>query len=311
MATMRRVRVEHQVVSDLRRRCIGACSEASGGGSVSSRADGTGRRSQATGPQEKNERPLLVFGHRGHSAAAVENTLPAFEAAATLRVAGVELDVQLSRDGEVVVTHDEDLERIAGDSRRIVTLTTSELAGISLRVERDGTELTAQGIPTLNEVVDAIPPPMIIDIELKSYPDTPYHLAAAVARLIVDRGISSRVFVSSFDPRLVKRFRREAERIGASVPTAAIYSGDSEVPRVLRGGLGAPLSGSEITKPDWRTVLRHGVHGRRPVLAWTVNTREVFDRLQNHGVAGVIGDNPDDLFRWSQEAPPVGAADRP
>jgi len=136
---------------------------------------------------------------------------------------------------------------------------------------------------------------MIIDIELKSYPDTPYQLAAAVARLISDRGVAPRVFVSSFDPRLVKRFRREAD-------TAAIYSGDPEVPRVLRGGLGAPLSGSEITKPDWRTVLRDGVEARRPVLVWTVNTREVFDGLRPHSIAGVIGDNPGDLLRWSRKA---------
>jgi glycerophosphoryl diester phosphodiesterase len=133
---------------------------------------------------------------------------------------------------------------------------------------------------------------MIIDIELKSYPDTPYHLAAAVARLIVDRGISSRVFVSSFDPRLVKRFRREAERIGASVPTAAIYSGDSEVPRVLRGGLGAPLSrqrdnqaGLAHGPPPWRarTETRSRVDSQHPggVRSAAESRRRRCDRRQS------------------------------
>lgn len=292
MATMRRIRAEHQVVTDLRRRCIGECPDGDGG------------------PPDGGARPLLIFGHRGFAAEAVENTMSAFEKAAALGIAGVELDVQLSRDGKVIVTHDGDLDRLAGDPRRVVTLTASELAEIALRAERDGTELTARGVPTLDEVIDAVPPPMIIDIELKSYPDTPYHLAAAVAQLISDRGVASRVFVSSFDPRLVKRFRREAERIGTSVPTAAIYSGDPEVPRMLRGGLGGPLSGSEITKPDWRTVLHHGIRGRRPVLVWTVNTRDVLDGLRSHGIAGVIGDNPRELLEWSRQPLSDDAADR-
>jgi glycerophosphoryl diester phosphodiesterase len=299
---MRRTRAEHQVVAQLRRRCIGDCPNGDGGGPSPVTSGETKPRVRPAEVLTESDRPLLIFGHRGYAAAAVENTLPAFEKAATLGIAGIELDVQLSRDGEVVVAHDGDLSRLGGDPRRIITLTASELAEIALRADRDGTELTARGVPTLNEVIDAVPSPMIIDIELKSYPDTPYQLAAAVARLISDRGVAARVFVSSFDPRLVKRFRREADRIGTFVPTAAIYSGDPEVPRVLRGGLGAPLSGSEITKPDWRTVLRHGVEARRPVLVWTVNTREVFDGLRPHSIAGVIGDNPGDLLRWSRKA---------
>ena len=257
----------------------------------------------------------LVLGHRGFAALEVENTLPAFaRAAGTAGVSGVELDVQLSRDDEVVVAHDRDLARLGGDPQAIAGLTAAELATRELRVERPaGPASTATGVPTLNAVVDAVPAPLLIDIELKSYSDMRPGLPEAVARLIHDRGIADRVLVSSFDPRLVRAFRTAAAGLGLRVVTAAIYSGDAEVPWLLRRGLGVRWSGSEVAKPSWASLLRRRPP-RRWSLVWTVNDREVVERLTGRGVAGYIGDDPAALRRWITEAAArsgAPAADRP
>ncbi|MFO8042970.1 MAG: glycerophosphodiester phosphodiesterase family protein, partial [Alkalispirochaeta sp.] len=368
--------------------------------------------------------------------------ISAFELAAeTPGIAGVELDVQIARDGEVVVAHDGDLQRLAGDPRRIVEVPSAELATVPLHgTDRYGQELTTVGVPTLNTVIDTLPSWMKIDIELKSYADTPRDAPERVARLLADRGgarpaeregadrrvrvspadgrppaeradpgdarpadhdlaervvpagapplaeraanrpptelpLTERIIVSSFDPRLIRRFRREMRRLhraGAMsaappatapatpavppsappsappatapatpavppaappaatlIPTAVIYSEDQEVPWFLRAGLGVLFTGSEIAKPSWRTVLgggRLGLLGRKrpqeraghpdsrrrvdrphrpagwsrvPLYVWTVNEEEVLRDLMHRGVAGVIGDDPEELVAWA------------
>ncbi|MFW5695863.1 MAG: glycerophosphodiester phosphodiesterase [Alkalispirochaeta sp.] len=273
---------------------------------------------------------LLIFGHRGYAARRVENTISAFELAAeTAGVAGVELDVQVARDGEIVVVHDGDLRRLADDPRRVVDVPSTELATMALHApglrqtsptgadptadptaNPTGTELTTVGIPTLNTVLDTLPAWMKVDIELKSYDDTPRDLPERVAELIADRGRAG-VIVSSFDPRLVRRFRRAIRRQPAApepVSTAVIYSQDREVPWFLRSGLGVALTRSEVAKPSWHTVLSGTSTGRphRPAgrprasqYVWTVNEQDILRRLMEADVAGVIGDDPGELAAWA------------
>ena len=102
-----------------------------------------------------------LYAHRGlHTAAVPENSLAAFRAAAD-RGLGIELDVQLSKDGQVVVCHDFDLNRVAGLDRKVAELTVDELRQVSLR----GTD---QYVPTLKEVLDAVGGrvPLIVEIKI-------------------------------------------------------------------------------------------------------------------------------------------------
>lgn len=271
-------------------------------------------------------RTPLILGHRGCAALEVENSLSAFVRAAELNIAGVELDVQLSSDGAVVVAHDGDTARVAPDapSHRVAALPAAELAALPLRVMRDGQTLTARGIPTLTAVVDALPAHYIIDIELKSYRDTSPLLARAVAEFIAHRSIAHRVLVSSFDPRLLLQFRRAARTLALTVPTAAIWSRDPEVPVVLRGGAGMWLTGSTVAKPSWNEFLRRAggsshaganpsadaspgaaanpsaspgtsagaikLRFTLPHVVWTVNDTSVAAALAEAGIAGIISD---------------------
>ena len=76
----------------------------------------------------------LIYGHRGASADAPENTMRAFALAADQQADGVELDVQLSRDGHLVVFHDETLERVTGESGMVCDNTLDELRRLPIRL---------------------------------------------------------------------------------------------------------------------------------------------------------------------------------
>lgn len=223
----------------------------------------------------------LVLAHRGFSDRELENTLPAFAAAVEAKSDGVELDVQFSRDDELVVFHDRDLRRLgSGDPRTVRECTLAELRSIP----------THPGIPTLREVLDLLPVDMIVDVELKSYDD--HHrvrLVRAVAETLVEAGATDRVLVSSFDPCLVRRFRR----VLREVPTAVIFSDDPEVPWWLRRGLGLDLAGAAIAKPSANHVLRGRSPRRGLYLAWTVQTPGEIDALVAHGAAGIITNDPE------------------
>ncbi|MFA5186293.1 MAG: glycerophosphodiester phosphodiesterase family protein [Patescibacteria group bacterium] len=103
---------------------------------------------------------MLILGHRGcQSRTRTEDTLEAFKSAVEQGADGIELDLRLSKDGEMVVVHDSDLRRIAGNSHKVSELTGSELAQVELRY--------GGKIPTLNEVTAEIHAPAILDLEIK------------------------------------------------------------------------------------------------------------------------------------------------
>ena len=98
-------------------------------------------------------RPRTV-GHRGASALAPENTLRAIELAIDLGLDLVEVDVYLSRDGEVVVIHDENLRRLAGRSEAVADLTAAELSRVDLGA--------GQGVPRLVDVLATDDPRVLV-----------------------------------------------------------------------------------------------------------------------------------------------------
>ena len=96
----------------------------------------------------------MVFGHRGASGYAPENTLEAFELAAKLGADGVELDVHIAKDGELVVAHDERIDRVANGTGLIAEMTTAELK--KLKFNRTHPEYENATLPTLREDLAAL-----------------------------------------------------------------------------------------------------------------------------------------------------------
>lgn len=153
------------------------------------------------------------FAHRGlHSKdkSVPENSLAAFTAAVDAGY-GIELDIQLSKDGEVVVFHDDDLARVCGVQARVDSLTLAQLRELPIHS-------TTQHIPTLQEVLDTVAAQVPLIIELKMGPRN-RELCERAWKIL--RQYDGDLCIESFDPRIVRWFKKH-------------------VPGLLRGQLAAP-----------------------------------------------------------------------
>ena len=145
-----------------------------------------------------------VWAHRGASAYAPENTLEAFRLAAEMGADGVELDVQLSRDGELVVAHDETIDRVSSGTGYIKDYTLAQLKKLSFN--RLFPKFKDARIPTLKEVYELLKPAgLTVNVELKTgiilYPEIEEKILALTASM----GMEDRVIYSSFcHPSLVR-----------------------------------------------------------------------------------------------------------
>jgi len=149
-------------------------------------------------------RPRLV-GHRGASALAPENTLRAIELAIAAGLDLVEVDVYLSRDGEVMVIHDADLQRTAGRTETVASLTAAELARVDLG--------QGQGVPRLADVFALARGRIGIYVELKG--DRTGARLGALVRSGAAEGVE--LISGSFDPPLVTELRAAAPDVPRSV----------------------------------------------------------------------------------------------
>jgi len=138
-----------------------------------------------------------IFAHRGETTCYPENTLEAFSAAVEMEADGIELDVHLSKDGEIVVAHDERLERVCDGTGYLNDHTLKELKSLDFSKTLPGAVCR---IPTLSEVFSLVKPSALsINIELKNtvrlYPELPEKLLA----LVKEYGMEERVIYSSFN----------------------------------------------------------------------------------------------------------------
>ncbi|WP_148415268.1 glycerophosphodiester phosphodiesterase family protein [Haloferax sp. KTX1] len=214
---------------------------------------------------------MRVIGHRGCPALAPENTLAAFEAAAT-RLDWVELDVRRCGSGELVVFHDETLDRLTGATGRVADASLAELQELTVG---DSDE----PIPTLAAVFDALPDRVAVNVELKQT-----GLAADLAAVVGDAG--HEVLVSSFDPDALRAVRETA-----ALPVAFLFAADWESALSVATALNCAA-----VHPHYDLLSSARVeeaHDRGfEVNAWTVPDREVARRLREYGVDGVVVDDP-------------------
>ena len=140
------------------------------------------------------EGKILVLGHRGYSAKYPENTLLAFKKAIEAGADGIELDVWLTKDGEVVVIHDETVDRTSNGSGRVKEMTLEELKALDFG--------SGEKIPTLEEVFEAVPEDAIVNVELKDVEAVPK------AAEIIGRNNPERVIVSSFLIDALREYRK-------------------------------------------------------------------------------------------------------
>jgi glycerophosphoryl diester phosphodiesterase len=250
--------------------------------------------------------PWLV-AHRGGSRIAPENTLAAFDRAAELGADAIETDVRLSRDGVVMVFHDEDTFALTGQPGTIEGRTAAEIealdAGFGFTGD-SGASFPLRGaglrVPTFAEALRRYPR-MRFNVDAKTEDPA---LADALARVVRDARAEERVCVGSF-------FDGQAERLGALLPGVARFlPQDAATRHVLAAKAGAapvglpggydladlPARMGDLTVVD-PPVVEHFHRLGIPVHVWTVDEEEEMRALLDLGVDGLVTDRPDVLKR--------------
>jgi len=149
-------------------------------------------------------RPLII-AHRGASGHAPENTKAAFQLALDQHADGIELDVMLSKDGRLVVIHDDTVDRTTNGTGRVRDLTLNQLMALDAG--------NGEKIPTLEEVLNTFGGRYLINIELKNYA-TPFDkLPIAVGDLLKTKDYPEKIIISSFNPFNLARFRRRCPQV--------------------------------------------------------------------------------------------------
>jgi glycerophosphoryl diester phosphodiesterase len=236
--------------------------------------------------------PPLNLGHRGARGLAPENTLAGMRAGMNAGADGVEFDVQRTADGHLVVFHDDDLKRICGVGGRVVTSALAQLRELDAG-RHFGPQFAGEPIPTLDEVIEALPASAFLNIEAKRFRFRSDGLEAGILQAIRRHNLLGRCIVSSFNPVLLWRIGR----MDRSVPLGLLYAPD--LPLGFNRGWPRHLLRLAALHPYHEQVtakLVQEAHSRgRQVNTWTVNEPADMRRLLGLGVDGIITDRPDVL----------------
>lgn len=231
----------------------------------------------------------IVFAHRGSSAHAPENTLSAFTLAIQQGADAIELDTMLSADGQVVVIHDEKLDRIAGVQKEVKHLSLSELKSLDVG-NYFNSAYKGEHIPTLSEVFEICGKKIFMNIELKNLSTPSDDLPKKVAELVEQFGIEEHIIFSSFNPIALVRIRQYLPKISIGLLADSGWKG-----YWARSGIGSLLKYDAlhpwIGDVSAKLVDRAHRHGKR-VHVYTVNNPEDIQRMKALNVDGIFSDDP-------------------
>ncbi|WP_051951560.1 glycerophosphodiester phosphodiesterase [Actinacidiphila yeochonensis] len=218
---------------------------------------------------------FFAYGHRGVMGVEPENTIRSFLRAQHELLDGIELDLHLSKDGELVVMHDETVDRTTNGSGAVSDLTVAELRTLD----------AGQGerVPLFGEVLEAMRPDLPIQAEIKDV-----HAARVLARLIREQDLLGRVQVLSFFDEALHEFNRELP--GGTMVLVADPTDPDLADR-------ARAVGARLVSVDMRLVNLDSVDRCRDagidVMAWSVNTPRDLAVAKALGLVGAVTDFPE------------------
>lgn len=229
-----------------------------------------------------------IYAHRGSSGTHPENTLAAFKVAAGLPIFGVEFDVHMTKDEELVIIHDEKINRTSNGKGFVKDMTLAELQTYDFG-SWFSKESKGEVIPTLYEVLELFSETSLqLNIELKSdifpYPG----MAEKVLDLVGAMKLDSRVVISSFNHEMI----RTVKQLAPHIQTAALFMEVLVDP--LQYVRAIPADALHITKhaalrPSAKKVIEEGV----PVQVFTVNKASQMKALKEIGVRAIFTDYPE------------------
>lgn len=228
------------------------------------------------------------FAHRGFSGKYPENTMLAFQKALEIGIDGIELDVHLTKDGELVIIHDEAVDRTTNGTGLVADFTLDELK----QLDASATYMGVYGkneIPTLREYFELVKDTDIVtNIELKTGINPYPGIEEKTLAMIDEFGLREKIIISSFNHYSVMRFKALAPEI---------ICGFLEESWIIDMADYAKRHGVECVHPIFNAVTKEYADAAHEagllINTWTVNTKEdILDMIQK-GVHAVIGNYPD------------------
>lgn len=233
---------------------------------------------------ERRQPACFAIAHRGARAERPENTLAAFERAVELGCVMVEMDLQSSRDGQVVVHHDDDLLRCTDAARRFPGRAPWRVDGF----DRD--ELASLQVADLAEVLAfARRSGLWLNLELKSTHARDPHLADRTLAQVAAAGLVDRVLLSSFDIAQLER----ARAVSGEVAIGLLIERSRPDVMTLLQRLDADALNPNVADPHCIDDLRIARAAGRMTFPWTCNDPAAMRRLVDAGATGLITDHPE------------------
>lgn len=235
---------------------------------------------------------INVVAHRGASGYAPENTIASFDKAVAMGADYIEIDVQRSKDGELVVIHDHAVDRTTNGTGYVRELTIKELKALDAGSWK-GPEFAGERIPTFDEVLDRYHGRIGILIELKApelYPGIEEEIAATLIERNLTHLKSEEVIIQSFHFESMKRMSKLLPNIPIGVLTASFEHASNEALKEF--STYADYFNPQYGLVSQELVERAHSHNLK-VAAWTIRSREGADSLITAGVDAIITDFPD------------------
>ena len=236
----------------------------------------------------------LVIAHRGDVSNAPENTLPAFQQAYESGADGIELDVRLTRDNQLVVFHDRSLKRLGGQSGLVTNASLEEMRSLDVG-GWFGPKFQGQQVPTLDEVFELLPRNYLVNVEMKAVIDRMRLIAHRVAETVRRHHRWGSTLVASFNPISLWELRK----IDPTILRGYIWSRRHPPPirsrcfsHLVRAHWYDPANGSYNPRL-MRKMRNRGVR----TLAWDVDFDGDLSRMAGAKLDAVVTDNLNGLLQ--------------
>jgi len=246
--------------------------------------------------QQRNAASLMLYAHRGSSLLAPENTLPAFDLALSYGADVLEIDVRLSRDGEVIVIHDERVDRTCNGNGRVCDMSLAALKKLNAAyrftaMEGQSRRFSDTHLITLSELFEHLPQTSI-NIDIK---DNSQDAAQAVARAIEKADRVSSINVGSFHAQALAHFRGalpQATTAATQSEVAQLYFKRSRYRSIPFEYLQIPVKYMGIPLAT-RSFITHAMQRGVKTVYWTINDKTTMQQLIESGVSGIVTDRVD------------------
>lgn len=237
-----------------------------------------------------------IVGHRGAKGEAPENTVAGFALATSVGLTGVEFDVRLSRDDQLVVIHDDTVDRTTDGRGPVSGFTAAELAALDARGTCPAWPERV-GVPTLSEALDAMSAFDLLQFEIKrDASGTMERIAGGIIAEIRGRGLERRSLVTSFDAGAIEIMRR----LAPGIARAFIARPDDHLATETAVELGCvQVNLHRFLERSPEIVAAAHTAGLR-VAGGPCDTVDDFARAIEWGMDGITSDRPSDLIAWQR-----------